>query len=616
MTYHFFLKIPSLFAVVGRVQDGLQDSCRVFENAGNEAMQVPSQVLSVADRIVNRQINQTIRDFLQLFTLTMEVIVGMLNFITTVLNRMITCDVQMVLSGANVAVSSLNGLLSSSEAAFNKALEDMQISGMHWNSGSAAQIPAIDANGVASNIGNALQSLQTDMVSALVSLNNTVSNGFLQHAGNLILPSVNMPVLPLSFCDNMDYAAMETFERVLLGVLVLCIVACIAMLVFLWLRNALEIWLVNRQSNVGLKLISERLTVRDSYDDACTDAFYVARHPIQSQFIDFAARAFSSRRDADMLRWLLRYIIYPPSLVCFCFGGVGITAISAQILALNLAQNKVIPWIASFIENLAAMLTKSINSEIGRATTNFVLDANTAINNLQNDINTDVFGNIKTSISLVNGTINTVLGDLNSTLVQIFENSFSDLIEDCLDCMIISKIRRVQQGLTYINTFQITLPLVDPSLFYLNATDFSSLVNSSEQQLIGTYSAANNSWSGGYLTLILQEYEIRLIEEVPFTLRSSASGSFCWCLDFAGSDGQFTTRETKDGFLKGLHYIKNAFSMTAALLTLPRIPSKSRPDDDSAPPFSLQYFWSCISLKNAIAVIKALATGSERAGKR
>jgi len=123
-----------------------------------------------------------------------------------------------------------------------------------------------------------------------------------------------------------------------------------------------------------------------------------------------------------------------------------------------------------------------ITGKVQNASASWVENTNQQISGTESDINNQMLGWARESTLAVNNTLNTFVNVTVTTIKDVFGNTpLEGPILDVLNCIVLSKIEGIQDGLTFVNeNAKVTLPRVDNGTLALNSSNGVSLQAASQ----------------------------------------------------------------------------------------------------------------------------------------
>jgi hypothetical protein len=210
------------------------------------------------------------------------------------------------------------------------------------------------------------------------------------------------------------------------------------------------------------------------------DVVYLASRPTSSGIGLWFGRRFGSARRQAVIRWAWAYATSVPMMFLLSLAIAGLFSCFCQYLLLKAIADKT-PELTDQVAGFADKVVTSLQN----ASTSWANGVNGAIDNLDKEINDDVFGWVNTSTTAVNDTLNVFVDQMTTTLNDTFGGTILyDPIKEVLNCLIGLKIAGVQKGLTWVNeNAHVNFPGVSNDTFSLGALAEKSDSDSASQLL-------------------------------------------------------------------------------------------------------------------------------------
>ncbi|KAF1836837.1 hypothetical protein BDW02DRAFT_201588 [Decorospora gaudefroyi] len=253
-----------------------------------------------------------------------------------------------------------------------------------------------------------------------------------------------------NFFDDLIALAYQA-RKIALGVLIVAaILVCVPMA-----------WMETRR----YRKMQERAALFAEGHDGM-DVVYLASRPTSSGIGLWFGRRFGSARRQAVMRWAWAYATSVPMLFLVALGIAGLFACFCQYLLLKAIEDKT----PELTDQVAGFAEKVINS-LQNASTSWSNGVNSAIGDLDDKINEDVFGWVNTSTTAVNDTLNAFVDQMSTTLNDTFGGTvLYDPIKEVLNCLIGLKIAGFQKGLTWVqDNAHVQFPGVANNTFSLGA---------------------------------------------------------------------------------------------------------------------------------------------------
>lgn len=198
------------------------------------------------------------------------------------------------------------------------------------------------------------------------------------------------------------------------------------------------------------------------------DVVYIVSRPYSAAAGIKSASRFSNSRRQILVRWAIAYATSLPALFVLCLGIAGLFACLCQFLLLRSVQ-KAVPELTTQVSAFADKVVHSLEN----ASVEWATDANSAIGDMNTDLNHNVFGWVNTSTTALNDTLNTFVDKTTDILNYTFGGTpLYNPLMDVFDCLIGLKVEGIQNGLTWVhNHAHIDFPLLPNDTFSRGAEE-------------------------------------------------------------------------------------------------------------------------------------------------
>jgi archaellum component FlaC len=177
------------------------------------------------------------------------------------------------------------------------------------------------------------------------------------------------------------------------------------------------------------------------------DVVYVASRPTSGGIGLWFGRRFGSARRQAVMRWAWAYATSVPMLFLISLGIAGLFSCFCQWLLLRQIQAKT-PELTNQVAGFAEKVVNSLNN----ASMSWSGGVNSAMTKFDSEINGEILGWVNTTTEAVNGTLNTFVDKMSSSLDSAFGDTLlKDAIQEVLNCLIGLKIAGIQKGLTWVH---------------------------------------------------------------------------------------------------------------------------------------------------------------------
>jgi len=197
------------------------------------------------------------------------------------------------------------------------------------------------------------------------------------------------------------------------------------------------------------------------------EVVYMASRPRSSSWgLWLSQRFFGSVSRQAALRWAWAYATSLPMVFLLSLAVAGLFSCFCQYLLLRGIQAKV-PELTDQVADFAEKVVTSLNN----ASMSWSGGVNSAIDELDNEINENIFGWVNSTTTSVNDTLNAFVEKMSEALEDTFgDTPLHDPIKDVLNCLINLKIESVQKGLTWVSeNAHVSFPGVKNDTFSLGA---------------------------------------------------------------------------------------------------------------------------------------------------
>lgn len=196
------------------------------------------------------------------------------------------------------------------------------------------------------------------------------------------------------------------------------------------------------------------------------DVIYINSRPYSATAGIKASAMFKDPKKQILARWVVAYATSPPALIVLSLGITGLLACLCQYILLKVVVAEV-PALAEEIGEFAHIVVNKLNN----ASQMWANGTNTAIMDVNNDINHDIFGWVNTTTGAVNNTLNVFINETIGTLNKTFGGTILyKPITGIFECLIGLKVEAIQKGLTWVSdNAHVDFPLLNNDTFSLGA---------------------------------------------------------------------------------------------------------------------------------------------------
>lgn len=196
------------------------------------------------------------------------------------------------------------------------------------------------------------------------------------------------------------------------------------------------------------------------------DVVYLASRPTSSGIGLWFGRRFGSARRQAVMRWTWAYATSVPMMFLLSLGLAGLFACFCQYLLLKAIEDKT-PELTDQVADFAGKVVDSLQN----ASLSWADGVNSAVGNLDNKMNDDIFSWVNSSTTAVNDTLNAFVDQMSTTLNDTFGGTvLYDPVKEVLNCLIGLKIASFQKGLTWVqDNAHVSFPTVANNTFSIGA---------------------------------------------------------------------------------------------------------------------------------------------------
>jgi hypothetical protein len=476
-------------------------ACSGVESVGSAIASMPhymSQGVNAlaADRL-NKEVNGLMSMLLMTITGVEEIVVFVINLLTSTYVCLLTLAIggslHVAISVAEDVTKFLNSTLKGIADDIDKGIADFDgalnsfIGGLNKAGsifGSSSSAPTLDINSsidalnnlqLPSNLDEGLNKLNSS-IPDFAEVNNFTNNAIklpfeeIKKLINESLPTyaANRSLFPvpekqsLSFCGtgngiNTFFDGLVGIERLarkifMIVLIILAVLACAPMAyreIRRWYTQQRLAALINRE-------------VRDPMD-----TIYIVSRPYTAVGGIRVADRFQSDRVKVLIRWAIAYATTVPALLLISLGFAGLFSCLCQYILLQ-SIVKEVPKLSNEVGAFADTVADSLSN----ASVQWAVSTNNIINQTGTTINHDVFGWVNTSTTAINNTLNVFVDDMVDALNKTFGGTvLYTPILDVLNCLVLIKIKGVENGLTWVQDHAyIDFPMFPNDTFSLGAS--------------------------------------------------------------------------------------------------------------------------------------------------
>ncbi|KAK6200008.1 uncharacterized protein RJT21DRAFT_133000 [Scheffersomyces amazonensis] len=305
--------------------------------------------------------------------------------------------------------------------------------------------------------------LETDTKKLISEPLTSLANLFNTSNSNLInVNSSNFPQFPTQICNNVSAAYIkdltflsEKVELTARWIFVLLSVCCVVSILPLMLKHYRHYYIHNPNLFESLNGC-----VSGNYrDDIIMTNNVLNRY--NNFFLNYLGYPIFKIK-SHKIKWLISYLSTKYCMIIFGLGCLGLLSVLLQFIIIKVLTNHI-----SSSNTFKEVLTQTNSTTNSLEVTNFINQINTFIQDEEDQINQQLFGQILNTTSSINSTISTFISGLNNTIVDVF--SAVPVIESTIStvvyCTLVRKLVRIEQGLTWMNNnLRINIPSIGSNL--------------------------------------------------------------------------------------------------------------------------------------------------------
>ncbi|KAK0642918.1 hypothetical protein B0T16DRAFT_333186 [Cercophora newfieldiana] len=544
-TVLLLLVLVRVLLLTGSLNDNIGDAkvkalsaCTKVEDVGSAMASMPHYLSVGVNSLAADGISKTVRGLTQVLKMILMGVEALIMFVINFYIGTIVCMVSALIHGTlDVAIGAVEGATD----VMNKAIGSIT-DGITSDLGSLQTTVNDLVGGVANLIGkeapkievsgriNDLKNIKVDsssFVRGLDSLNKTIPNfDQIEKLGKdaLSIPfklvtdqldaklgnySFDRSVFPvaekqaLSFCSSNSFLNeffTTLFEIVKKGKIAFAVVIPILAVLAMLVMGFFEIkrW---RREKMRAKVFTE-----NGYDPM--DVVYIASRPMTAGAGIKLASRFKGKKNL-VARWAIAYATSLPALFVLSLAIAGFFSCLCQFVLLR-AIEKEAPALVNQVGDFAGDVVQTLEA----VSTDWAVDANAGILNIQNDINDDLLGWVREATSAVNKTLNTIDTELNDGITNVFKDTvLLNTARQIANCLIGRKIDAIERGLTWVHdNAKITLPLFPNDTFSQGAGD-SVNGDSDLKSFLASPSAVTTDEVSGAVQSVIKTLHDGIIQE-------------------------------------------------------------------------------------------------------
>lgn len=344
------------------------------------------------------------------------------------------------------------------------------------------------------NLNNSLPTLDqlrqdiANLISTPFTLLQGQINDTFAHIENSTFSSDLLPVpavRTIEFCDGIDLSVIDKVGNKLIAIVQDMAIFLVVLVFIMMVGNVILEWYRWRSLQAAVGSISDSWTDPSAPEgqrpvpvvELTHDNILVLQsqldHGFKTKYLAMFRRKFNLHpRTTNGLSWFFAYVTYPPALMCFLIGVLGLIVVFVQLALIGPLEAEFDNLENLVIGNYTAEIADAINHAITVDTAAYATAVNGWMDTTQNGINNQVFGFVSTASNAINGTVVRFYDDIENGIQSALSGTvFADAVIQFLRCVIGNKILSLEAGLTWLNAhMHISLPHVDPAFLTVKAS--------------------------------------------------------------------------------------------------------------------------------------------------
>lgn len=476
-------------------------ACTAVESMGSAMASMPHYLSSGVNELAASGVENAVNGLMSMLLLTVTGVEEMVVFFINMLTSTYLCLITLVVSGSlqvalkvvEDAAAFLNKTLGSITDDLDKGISDFTgdlntflggLNSIPEIFGSSGKIPTINLNSSIDALSQVRLPTETldeglskinDSIPTFAEVRNATDNIIrlpFEEVKKLLNETLNafsfdrsmFPVPQkeqLSFCSDDDgisdffddlYALAGSARKIFIGVLLVAAILCCIPMAYQEIRR----WRAIQQR---AKLVSD--SSRDPLD-----VIYITSRPYTAEAGIKLSSYARTTKTQNLLRWAVAYATTPAALFLLSLALAGLFSCLCQYILLR-AIEKEVPALEQSVGAFADKVLRSLNN----ASVAWANGTNSAILDVNQDINRDIFGWVGTSTTALNDTLNAFVDETTKVLNDTFGGTIlHDPIAEVFNCLIGLKIVGIVKGLTWVHDHaHVNFPLFPNDTFSLGA---------------------------------------------------------------------------------------------------------------------------------------------------
>ncbi|KAI3405792.2 PRM1 [Candida oxycetoniae] len=157
--------------------------------------------------------------------------------------------------------------------------------------------------------------------------------------------------------------------------------------------------------------------------------------------------------------WILSYMSSRLANIVLIFGLMGIISVILQVLLIHFLKQ-------SINGEITKMDSGTNNSATSKVVVSYIASMNNYMNTTEANLNSELFGEIKSTSIKINSTISEFLDNLSTAIQSIFGTTvLASALDTIVYCTIGRKLEKVEEGCTWlVDNLQIQIPSIPPDV--------------------------------------------------------------------------------------------------------------------------------------------------------
>ncbi|KAF9110409.1 hypothetical protein BGX27_006368 [Mortierella sp. AM989] len=242
---------------------------------------------------------------------------------------------------------------------------------------------------------------------------------------------------------------------------------------------------------------------------------HLARNPLLFRVVDWSSKRLFSENRGKRSRyiWFVYYIANSQAATCLLLGLCGLIIVYSQIAVINYTREHYRPALAAVLMDISDVALHAVNGAMSTASRSFAIKTNNVLQNLEVDLNTNVFGDIIHAAEEVNASLVQVQLTLAQGIQAVFgDGAFGKMVLMILQCLFLNKLAILENGLNWIQlNARIAMPRLSEDVLMLNPAEMNKLV----YDAIDEVSGSNMQGDRNPIEDVFEWYEEELRQMLP-----------------------------------------------------------------------------------------------------